>query len=818
MNIAQITSSAMLVPSSHIPHRSWVVNCCMVQYNPSGLRTVDYSIVGLIISGFTFCGSSFPRLNSGFLFAASSQAGQVNPTVMTLDVTKERIRKLFNNVEVSVSSYDTAWVAMVPSPNSPKSPCFPDCLNWLLDNQLDDGSWGLLPHQSPLIKDTLSSTLACVLALKRWNVGKDQINKGLHYIESNFASVTDKNQASPFGFDIIFPGMLEYAKDLDIKLPLNQTHLSVMLHERELELRRCHSNGREAYLAYISEGLGNLNDWNMVMKYQMKNGSLFNSPSATASVLIHHQNAGCLHYLTSLLDKFGNAVPTVYPIDLYVRLSMVDTLERLGIKRHFMVEIQNVLDETYRCWVQGDVQIFMDVVTCALAFRVLRSNGYEVSSDPLAKITKEGDYMNSPEKPFKDVYTSLEVYKASQIIYQEELAFREQNLTSYLPSSNKLSNYILKEVDDALKFPFNGSLERMSTRRNIEHYNLNHTRILKTTYSSSNISNKDYLKLAVQDFNECQSIYCEELKDLERWVVENRLDKLKFARQKTAYCYFSAASFLSSPDLSDARISWAKSSILTTVIDDFFDVGGSMDELVNFVHIIEKWNVNVENDCCSEEVGVLFLALKDAVCWIGDKAFKIQERNITSHVIEIWLDLVKSMLREAIWAKDGSIPTINEYMENGYVSFALGPIVLPTLYFLGVKLSEEVVQSSEYHKLYEVMSTQGRLMNDIHSFKREKKAGKLNAVALYMSDGKSGSVEEEVVEEMKILTKSQRKEMMKLVLETKGSVVPRVCKDVFWNMCNVLNLFYATDDGFTGNAILDVVKEIIYEPVSHELI
>lgn len=60
-------------------------------------------------------------------------------------------------------------------------------------------------------------------------------------------------------------------------------------------------------MAYISEGLGNLNDWNMVMKYQMKNGSLFNSPSATASVLIHHQNAGCLHYLTSLLDKFGNA-------------------------------------------------------------------------------------------------------------------------------------------------------------------------------------------------------------------------------------------------------------------------------------------------------------------------------------------------------------------------------------------------------------------------------------------------------------------------------------------------------------------------------
>lgn len=742
MSIAQGTSSVMLAPSSHRAHRSWVVNCCMVQYNPSALRT------------------------------DSSHVGQANPNAMTLDMTKERIRKLFNNVELSVSSYDTAWVAMVPSPNSTKSPCFPDCLNWLMDNQLDDGSWGL-HHHPQSSKDTLSSTLACILALKRWNVGNYQINKGLHFLESNFSLVNDKSQRSPIGFDIIFPGMLVYAKDLNIKLPLNQTDLNMMLHERELELKRCHSNGKEAYLAYISEGLGNFHDWSMVMKYQMKNGSLFNSPSATAAAFIHHQNAGCLNYLTSLLDKFGNAVPTVYPLELYVRLYMVDTLERLGISRHFRVEIQNVLDETYRYWMQGDMEIFMDVVTCALAFRLLRSNGYEVSSGPLAKVTKEGDYMNSSKKAFK-------------------------------------------EVNDALKFPFNGSLERMSTRRNIEHYNVDNTRILKTTYSSSNISNKDYLNLALQDFNTCQSIYREELKDLERWVVENRLDKLKFARQKTAYCYFSVASFLYSHELSDARISWAKSSILTTVIDDFFDVGGTMDELVNFVQTIEKWNVNVDNDCCSEEVGIIFLALKDAVSWIGDKAFKWQERDVTNHVIGIWLDLVKSMMREAIWARDGSIPTINEYMENGYVSFALGPIVLPTLYFVGAKLSEEIVQSSEYHKLFELMSTRGRLMNDIHSFKRELEAGKLNAVALYMSDENSGNVKEEVVEEMKTLTESQRKEMMKLVLETKGSVVPRACKDVFWNMCNVLNLFYATDDGFTGNAILDVVKEIIYEPVSHE--
>lgn len=73
------------------------------------------------------------------------------------------------------------------------------------------------------------------------------------------------------------------------------------------------------------------------------------------------------------------------------------------------------------------------------------------------------------------------------------------------------------------------------------------------------------------------------------WVIENSLDKLKFARQKTAYCYFSAAATLFSPELSDARMSWAKNGILTTVVDDFFDVGGSIEELLNLIQLVEKY-------------------------------------------------------------------------------------------------------------------------------------------------------------------------------------------------------------------------------------
>lgn len=85
---------------------------------------------------------------------------------------------MLNKVELSVSSYDTAWVAMVPSMDSSKYPCFPKCLNWVLENQQLDGSWGLDPTHPLLIKDSLTSTLACVFALHKWNVGQRLVNKG----------------------------------------------------------------------------------------------------------------------------------------------------------------------------------------------------------------------------------------------------------------------------------------------------------------------------------------------------------------------------------------------------------------------------------------------------------------------------------------------------------------------------------------------------------------------------------------------------------------------------------------------------------------
>jgi len=62
------------------------------------------------------------------------------------------------------------------------------------------------------------------------------------------------------------------------------------------------------------------------------------------------------------------------------------------------------------------------------------------------------------------------------------------------------------------------------------------------------------------------------------------------------------------------------------------------------------------------------------------------------------------------------VPTEEEYMANASLTFALGPIVLPTLYFLGPKIPKSAIKDPEYNELFRLMSTCGRLLNDVETF------------------------------------------------------------------------------------------------------
>ena len=66
-------------------------------------------------------------------------------------------------------------------------------------------------------------------------------------------------------------------------------------------------------MAYVAEGLGDMQEINQALMYQRKNGSLFNSPAATAAAAIHTQDPGSLMYLDFIAEKCSSSG---MPLDL----------------------------------------------------------------------------------------------------------------------------------------------------------------------------------------------------------------------------------------------------------------------------------------------------------------------------------------------------------------------------------------------------------------------------------------------------------------------------------------------------------------------
>ncbi|KAL5211774.1 hypothetical protein ABZP36_022621 [Zizania latifolia] len=734
------------------------------------------------------------------------------------------IRKQLQGVELSPSPYDTAWVAMVPLRGSSQTPCFPQCVDWILQNQQDDGSWSIDGLSSAAAnKDALSSTLACVLALQRWNVGKEHIRRGLNFIGRNFSVAMDEQIDAPVGFGTTFSAMLSLANGSGLELPVRQTDVDRLTHLREMEMEReagNHSRGRKAYMAYVSEGFGNMLEWDEIMQFQRKNGSLFNCPSSTAAALVNNHDDKALRYLHLLVSEFDGVVPTLYPLNMYCQLSMVDALEKMGISQYFVSEIKSILDTAYSSWLQRDEEIMSDITTCAMAFRLLRMNGYDVSSAELSHVAEASGFRDSLQGYLNDTKSILELHKASKHSLSEDELILD-NIGSWSGSLLKealLSNGVQRnptseEIDYALKFPFYCTLDRLDHKKNIRNFDTKGSRMLKTEFKPPH-ANQDFLALAADDFCLSQSKYQDELNYLDGWVKENRLDQLQFARQKITYCYLSAAATVFQPEWSDARISWAKTAWLTAVVDDLFDVGGSRDEVKNLMELVEKWDEHQQVGFYSEDVKIVFLAVYKTVNDIGAKASALQGHDVTEYLIGSWRHILRSMMAEIEWQWSQYMPTFEEYMESGAVSLGQGATAMAALFLIGQKLPVDVVKHQEYEELFRLMGTCGRLLNDIRGIEREEMDGKMtNGVSLLaLHSGGSMSVHEAKKEVQKIIDTSRRK-LLTLVLSEQG-IVPRPCKQLFWKLCKIFHLFYYQTDGFSSpKEMVSAVNAVIREPL-----
>lgn len=488
--------------------------------------------------------------------------------------------------EINVSAYDTAWVALVKSLNGDDAPQFPSCIDWIARNQLPDGSWG--DDMFFLVQDRIINTLACIIALKSWDVHDYAFKKGLSFISENMWRVTkDDENWTLSGFEIIFPMLIQKAKDLGINIPLDDPTLEAIYAKRELKLTKIPRDAVHAvpttFLLSI-EGMPGL-DWKRLCELRCPDGSFMSSPAPTAYALMQTGDPKCFEFLDRLVGKFNGSVPFVYPIEIFERLWVVDRLERLGISRYFKSEIEDYLDYIYRNWTDEGLSFtkgcpVKDIDDTAMGFRLLRLHGYPVSPCAFKRFENDGQFVCYPRQSNQSVSAMYNLYRAAdqasfpgddhvlgRARSYSRAFLRERRASDQLNDKWIISEGLPGEVMYGLDFPWEASLPRIETRMYLEQYGgSNDVWIGKVLYRMNLISNDAYLKAAKADFSNFQRLCRLEWLSLKRWCDENNLEMYGVTPQSALRAYFLAAASIFEPGRAAERLGWARAAVLAEAI------------------------------------------------------------------------------------------------------------------------------------------------------------------------------------------------------------------------------------------------------------
>nr|Q50EK2.1 RecName: Full=Bifunctional levopimaradiene synthase, chloroplastic; Short=PtLAS; AltName: Full=Diterpene synthase; AltName: Full=PtTPS-LAS; Includes: RecName: Full=Levopimaradiene synthase; AltName: Full=Neoabietadiene synthase; Includes: RecName: Full=Copalyl diphosphate synthase; Flags: Precursor [Pinus taeda]AAX07435.1 diterpene synthase [Pinus taeda] len=747
------------------------------------------------------------------------------------------IKNMFRSMgygETNPSAYDTAWVARIPAVDGSEKPQFPETLEWILQNQLKDGSWG--EEFYFLAYDRILATLACIITLTIWQTGDTQVQKGIEFFKTQAGKIEEEADSHrPSGFEIVFPAMLKEAKALGLALPYELPFIQQIIEKREAKLQRLPPDLLYALpttLLYSLEGLQEIVDWEKIMKLQSKDGSFLSSPASTAAVFMRTGNKKCLEFLNFVLKKFGNHVPCHYPLDLFERLWAVDTVERLGIDHHFKEEIKDALDYVYSHWDERGIgwareNPVPDIDDTAMGLRILRLHGYNVSSDVLKTFRDEnGEFFCFLGQTQRGVTDMLNVNRCSHVAFPGETIMEEAKLCTerYLRNaledggaSDKwaLKKNIRGEVEYALKYPWHRSMPRLEARSYIENYGPNDVWLGKTMYMMPNISNEKYLELAKLDFNRVQFFHRQELQDIRRWWNSSGFSQLGFTRERVAEIYFSPASFLFEPEFATCRAVYTKTSNFTVILDDLYDAHGTLDNLKLFSESVKRWDLSLV-DQMPQDMKICFKGFYNTFNEIAEEGRKRQGRDVLSYIQKVWEVQLEAYTKEAEWSAVRYVPSYDEYIGNASVSIALGTVVLISALFTGEILTDDILSKigRDSRFLY-LMGLTGRLVNDTKTYQAERGQGEVaSAVQCYMKDHPEIS-EEEALKHVYTIMDNALDELNREFVNNRD--VPDTCRRLVFETARIMQLFYMDGDGLTLSHNMEIkehVKNCLFQPVA----
>ncbi|XP_062162278.1 (3S,6E)-nerolidol synthase 1-like isoform X2 [Alnus glutinosa] len=439
-------------------------------------------------------------------------------------------------------------------------------------------------------------------------------------------------------------------------------------------------------------------------------------------------------------------------------LNMINAAQRLGIDYYFQEEIEAILRGHYVIYVaHGDCGHQLHEV--ALRFRLLRQQGYYVPADVFNNFKdKEGKFN---KELAEDINGLMALYEASQLSIEGEDILDEAANFSEL-----LLNARVRHLDDDNQVRAVG-------------------RTLRHPYHKS----------------------------LSRWWTDLGLSKeLKFARDQPLKWYTVSMACLTDPDLSDERVDLTKPISLIYIIDDIFDVYGTLEELTLFTEAVNKWDFAALEQL-PEYMKICFKALHDITNEISYKIYQKHGWNPIDSLRKTWAILFNAFLVEAQWFATGRSPTSEAYLTNAVVSSGVHVVLVHIFFLLGHRLNKETAEFVD--NMPGIISSPGtilRLWDDLGSAMDESQDGHDGSyIDYYMQENEGCSIKEsreKVVNMISDAWKHLNKECLS------PNRFPATFIEASLNLARLVPLLYSYDNNHCLPSLEEHMKSMLYESVT----
>ncbi|KAF8031674.1 hypothetical protein BT93_D0785 [Corymbia citriodora subsp. variegata] len=452
-------------------------------------------------------------------------------------------------------------------------------------------------------------------------------------------------------------------------------------------------------------------------------------------------------------------------------LHLIDQIQRLGIFYHFEREIDEQLEQIHK-------KVF---------------NEFKDS---------EGNFK---ELLVTDVLGLLSLYEACHLrchcdaILEEALPFAITHLESI--DESKVSTSLAKQVKHALKQPLRMGLPRLKARYYIP------------LYQEEPSHDEALLALAKLDFNLLQEQHLKELGNITRWWKDIDVPrKFPFARDMIVELFFWIVGAYFEPEFVVARYILTKVVALTSILDDIYDVYGTLEELVILTEAIEKWDVDAM-DGLPEYMQAWYKVLLDLYDTIGNEVVMKERSYRLSYAKEAMKKQVSVYFREARWFHTNYAPTLEEYMPLELLTTGHEMLAITSLLGMG-----DVVTKHTFEwllgdcKILKASQIICQLMDDIASHQFEQKRGHLaSAVELFMKE--HGVSEQETEKELRKRVVDAWKDINEAFICPTAVQVPILMRIL--NLSRVVHVLYSDGDNYThsGTLLKDYVSSLFVIPL-----